>query len=1093
MVAAVEPGLTPPPPSSVNDGAGSALNDQESPSHALRFTRNEARQYSPIPVVLGQHRAVPPLAAETVTRLINGVQYQEIIVLWGYGPLAVSDIRINNAPLTDYDDISIETRPGRSSDAALTLYTGTLPTPPEPMAVSAIRIRITDQLPRVVNEISGLVKSECLDWSSGAWAAAATSNPASILRYVLQHPGRRHPATDAGIDLSALQGFHAFCVTNGYEFNAIHDTRRSVWDLAEDICNVARAKPSLSGGKWAVVVDDGAQSVVDHLTAVNVGGFRVKKSFRDIPHAMRVRFNNRNKDWQRDERVVYRDGYDATTATNIPTSSPSGITSPEHVWKYGRRQLALLEVREQWECNSSLESIMLRRGSKVTVQHDALGVGLGSTRVEAVTVDAQGDVTALKLQAPITFPDTSLNYSVKIRTVNDPDLIAALDVANTKLTKDLTLSTPLNEDVAVGDLVSIGETGSVQTEGLVRSIDRRNELTASLVVIPYRSSVYDAETGSVPTFVSALSDLPDPLPPVVVVSTASGRDVFQLLGNVYEPRILITVNAIPVAGARLEVQLRESGQTAWTPGDIRETSLSTAVLASVLVGTTYNIRLRWILPEDNRVGEWGAVSHQVQAVVPADPTGFSVTDYADGTRVVQFFPPNIDDLAGVKVRYGSGGQAWAAMSALHDGTLTASPLETIEPSPGTYDFLARTVTTGGHQSTGVRLASQVLGGQRRFIPSTTIGGNRPGSPEDGDYYIDDDGNVERWNGSAWVDTNISLEGSEWLTGSGAPAASLGSDGDFYFRTSNAVVYSKASGAWTEQFSIAGDDGSVWHSGSGLPGGTVGAVGDFFFRTDQGYIYQKTGATAWTFLRDITGPQGVDGKTWYTGSGAPSNSTGADGDLHFRTSNSTVWEKAGGTWSQIADLSGADGSTWTSGSGAPSNSSGDNGDWYFRTSNASIYRKSSGSWSLQVDVSGTDGSDGSSWYSGSGAPSSGTGTVGDWYFRTSNGYVYQKTGNTSWTFRRDITGPQGATGARGASGSDGDDAHIPQGIYDAMNINSSITYGSGATSSTYNAETFSLLSITNGETQADGTRVANFNVRYIRRRISGSSTSNPNWR
>ena len=59
----------------------------------------------------------------------------------------------------------------------------------------------------------------------------------------------------------------------------------------------------------------------------------------------------------------------------------------------------------------------------------------------------------------------------------------------------------------------------------------------------------------------------------------------------------------------------------------------------------------------------------------------------------------------------------------------------------------------------------------------------------------------------------------------------------------------------------------------------------------------------------------------------------------------------------------------------------------------------------VDID--DGEPGAEWHSGSGAPSRSLGRVGDFYFRTSNGYVYEKTGTSTWTFRRDITGPKGA--------------------------------------------------------------------------------------
>lgn len=67
------------------------------------------------------------------------------------------------------------------------------------------------------------------------------------------------------------------------------------------------------------------------------------------------------------------------------------------------------------------------------------------------------------------------------------------------------------------------------------------------------------------------------------------------------------------------------------------------------------------------------------------------------------------------------------------------------------------------------------------------------------------------------------------------------------------------------------------------------------------------------------------------------------------------------------------------------------------------------------VDGTDGTDGSLILYGSGAPASGTGSVGDTYINTANGFVYKKTGATTWTYELTIIGV-GATGATGASGS-----------------------------------------------------------------------------
>ena len=407
-------------------------------------------------------------------------------------------------------------------------------------------------------------------------------------------------------------------------------------------------------------------------------------------------------------------------------------------------------------------------------------------------------------------------------------------------------------------------------------------------------------------------------------------------------------------------------------------------------------------------------------IPPNAPTGFAVAVAADGTRVYRWTPPAAPDLEGVVIRYAAdAATAWADMTPLHAGFLTSSPHETLEPPAGTYTFAARAVSTSGLESDSatirVTLAAQRSAGQRWHVgagaPDAALG-------EDGDLYLDtDDSTIWRKAAGAWsqIADLSAADGARWFTGSGLPAPTLGQDGDWYFRTSNAGIYRKMAGAWTFILDIDGADGATWHSGVGVPGPMLGNVGDFFFRTDQGYIYEKTAAAVWTFLRDITGPQGIAGAIWHSGSGIPSAALGEDGDFYLRTSNSTVWQKAGGAWSQVADLAGADGARWFTGAALPASSLGQNGDWYFRTSNAGIYRKVAGAWEFQLDV---DGEDGATWYGGTGAPPSSLGAIGDWYFRTDNGWVFEKTEAAVWTFRRDLTGPQGDQGDQGPQTSRG---------------------------------------------------------------------------
>ena len=105
----------PPPPPAGND------DEADSPSYFLDTTRNRLRPYSPVPVVFGRHRVVPPLGAEVVTEIVGSMNHLRLIVIWGYGPLEISDLRIGSTPISEFE-ARVETREGRPGEKAITIY-----------------------------------------------------------------------------------------------------------------------------------------------------------------------------------------------------------------------------------------------------------------------------------------------------------------------------------------------------------------------------------------------------------------------------------------------------------------------------------------------------------------------------------------------------------------------------------------------------------------------------------------------------------------------------------------------------------------------------------------------------------------------------------------------------------------------------------------------------------------------------------------------------------------------------------------------------------------------------------------------------------
>ena len=117
-------------------------------------------------------------------------------------------------------------------------------------------------------------------------------------------------------------------------------------------------------------------------------------------------------------------------------------------------------------------------------------------------------------------------------------------------------------------------------------------------------------------------------------------------------------------------------------------------------------------------------------------------------------------------------------------------------------------------------------------------------------------------------------GSMIYSGNDVPAASLGVNGDYYFRLSNSMFYGpKTAAGWGTPISLrgatgatgaAGAAGSKILSGTALPGTALGAVGDFYFKPDTYMLFGPKTAAGWgsgVNLRGATGSANVIYSGW----------------------------------------------------------------------------------------------------------------------------------------------------------------------------------------------------------------------------------------
>lgn len=184
----------------------------------------------------------------------------------------------------------------------------------------------------------------------------------------------------------------------------------------------------------------------------------------------------------------------------------------------------------------------------------------------------------------------------------------------------------------------------------------------------------------------------------------------------------------------------------------------------------------------------------------------------------------------------------------------------------------------------------------------------------------------------------------------------------------------------------GKDGADGAQGTAGPAGVNGKDGSDGSDGKDGAT-GATGKDGANGANGTDGTNGADGSAILKGTGAPPANLGADGDLYLDTASRDVYQKSGGAWTVITNLS-----------GGPPGAKGDPG--------------------AQGDpgTDGTNGTNGSNVRSGAGAPAAGLGAAGDVYIDSTTGDLYAK-GAGGWTKTGNLAGPPGADGMNGVDAGD----------------------------------------------------------------------------
>lgn len=166
----------------------------------------------------------------------------------------------------------------------------------------------------------------------------------------------------------------------------------------------------------------------------------------------------------------------------------------------------------------------------------------------------------------------------------------------------------------------------------------------------------------------------------------------------------------------------------------------------------------------------------------------------------------------------------------------------------------------------------------------------------------------------------------------------------------------------------GEPGSTGLTGPAGADGTMGTDGREVEMQNNGtYIqWRYVGDVSWTNLIAISTLEGTDGTDGVDGI---DGIMGADGkEIELQNSGTYIqWRYVGDvSWINLISIAaitgadgtdgvdGMDGSIWHDGTGIPSGGLGSNGDYYLNNTNGDVYNKIAGTWTYITNIKGTDG-------------------------------------------------------------------------------------------------------------------------------------------
>lgn len=527
------------------------------------------------------------------------------------------------------------------------------------LALIALRIKASGQLNGVPNVINCEATSYLPEWNGTAWNWNLSRNPAWAYADLLRRRGPDTFLADSRLDLTAIKAWGDACAATApnaseprWTFDMVLEGG-SVHESLKIVASHGRASFTVKDGKYSVVRDAAQSTPIQHITPRNSWGYTGNKAFIDYPHAMRVVFPNAAKGYEEDERIVYDDGYTSANATKFETLELPGCTSATMAFREGRYHMATAKLRpEEHSVQMDIENLRCTVGDLVRFSHDAIGIGLQTTRVRSRVVNGSNQVTSITMDDDLLF-EVGKSYVIRSRLSNGTTVLTSINNPGAGFASTVTPTTPPLSSAAPapGDLVLFGEASLESAEMIIKRIEASEDFTATVYMVDAAPAVHTSDTGTIPAFNSLITlakaniDLP---PPAFITAVRSDDGAVQVNPDgTLTYSIIVQVQPPQSSTDRadyVEVRWRATTSAGVWKVETLERGQSSLTIAPVQVGASYTLQSRSVAA-DGQPSEWStAITHTVQGrlAAPSSITGLTATAIAGGISLTWTNPQDYD-------------------------------------------------------------------------------------------------------------------------------------------------------------------------------------------------------------------------------------------------------------------------------------------------------------------------------------------------------------------------------------------------------------------------------------------------------------------